>query len=36
MGENGGVLALLRVPHHTTPRYMQLLPFAAFFAKLRT
>ena len=30
MGENEGVLPLLRVPHHTTPMYMQLLSFTAF------
>ena len=30
MGENGGVLPLLRVPHHNTPMYVQLLSFGAF------
>ena len=30
MGENGGFLPLLCLPHHNTPMYVQLLPFTAF------
>ena len=35
MGENGGVLPLLCLPHHNTTMYMQLLPLLPFCARKR-
>ena len=35
MGENGGVLPLLRPPHHNTTMYMQLFPLLPFCARKR-